>query len=74
MPWPPELMAQLSREAKAMEFRGELPDPDICPFTAIPGRARSPGRRGGDTRRPSCLRPAPPDPTAPVPRAKDGSR
>jgi putative addiction module CopG family antidote len=31
IPWTPELMAQLSREAEEMERRGELPDPDVCP-------------------------------------------
>jgi hypothetical protein len=36
MPWTPELMAQLSREAEAMERRGELPDLDVCPWVASP--------------------------------------
>jgi putative addiction module CopG family antidote len=31
VPWTPELMAQLSREADEMFRRGEQPDPDICP-------------------------------------------
>jgi putative addiction module CopG family antidote len=31
IPWSPELMEQLSREAEEMEQRGELPDPDVCP-------------------------------------------
>ena len=31
MPWTPELIAQLSREAEEMERRGELPDPEVCP-------------------------------------------
>jgi putative addiction module CopG family antidote len=31
IPWAPELMAQLSREADEMFRRGEQPDPDVCP-------------------------------------------
>ena len=31
LPWTPELMEQLSREAEEMQRRGELPDPDVCP-------------------------------------------
>jgi hypothetical protein len=30
LPWTPELMAQLSREAEEMQRRGESPDPDVC--------------------------------------------
>jgi hypothetical protein len=31
LPWTPELMAQLSREADEMRRRGETPEPDVCP-------------------------------------------
>lgn len=31
VPWTPELMKQLSREADEMYLRGEEPDPDVCP-------------------------------------------
>jgi putative addiction module CopG family antidote len=31
LPWTPELMEQLSREAEDMQRRGEAPDPDVCP-------------------------------------------
>lgn len=31
LPWTPELMEQLTREADAMQRRGERPDPDVCP-------------------------------------------
>jgi putative addiction module CopG family antidote len=31
VPWTPELMDQLSREADEMHRRGETPDPDVCP-------------------------------------------
>jgi putative addiction module CopG family antidote len=31
LPWTPELMDQLSREAEEMHHRGETPDPDVCP-------------------------------------------
>jgi len=31
LPWTPELMDQLSREAEEMHQRGETPDPDVCP-------------------------------------------
>lgn len=31
LPWTPELMAQLSREAEQLQRRGESPDPDVCP-------------------------------------------
>lgn len=31
VPWTPELMKQLSREADEMYMRGEEPDPDVCP-------------------------------------------
>ncbi|MBA2597587.1 MAG: type II toxin-antitoxin system ParD family antitoxin [Chloroflexia bacterium] len=31
LPWTPELMAQLTREAEEMQRRGETPDPDVCP-------------------------------------------
>ena len=31
VPWTPELMKQLSREADEMLLRGESPDPDVCP-------------------------------------------
>lgn len=31
VPWTPELMKQLSREADEMYRRGEEPDPDVCP-------------------------------------------
>lgn len=31
LPWTPELMEQLSREAEEMQRRGETPDPDVCP-------------------------------------------
>jgi antitoxin ParD1/3/4 len=31
LPWTPELMAQLQREAEEMHRRGEMPDPDVCP-------------------------------------------
>src|SRR5688572_14752638 len=31
LPWAPELMDQLSREAEEMHHRGETPDPDVCP-------------------------------------------
>jgi putative addiction module CopG family antidote len=30
-PWTPELMDRLTGEAEAMQFRGERPDPDVCP-------------------------------------------
>jgi antitoxin ParD1/3/4 len=36
IPWTPELMAQLRREAEDMGRRGELPDPDVCPWVASP--------------------------------------
>ena len=29
--WTPELRKQLSREADEMYWRGEAPDPDVCP-------------------------------------------
>ena len=31
LPWTPELMEQLTREAEEMHHRGETPDPDVCP-------------------------------------------
>jgi hypothetical protein len=31
VPWTPELMDQLRREAEEMRRRGEKPDPDVCP-------------------------------------------
>ena len=31
LPWTPELMDQLSREAEEMYHRGETPDPVVCP-------------------------------------------
>ena len=31
VPWRPDLMAQLSREAEEMLGRGELPDLNVCP-------------------------------------------
>jgi putative addiction module CopG family antidote len=31
VPWTPELMEQILREADEMYRRGELPDPDVCP-------------------------------------------
>lgn len=31
IPWTPEMMEQLSREADEMFLRGEKPDPDVCP-------------------------------------------
>ncbi len=31
LPWTPELMDQLRREAKEMQRREEAPDPDVCP-------------------------------------------
>jgi putative addiction module CopG family antidote len=31
VPWTPELMDQLRREADEMRHRGEKPDPDVCP-------------------------------------------
>ena len=31
IPWTPELMDQLSREAEEMQRRGEMPDPEVCP-------------------------------------------
>ncbi len=31
LPWKPELMARLTREADEMQRRGEMPDPDVCP-------------------------------------------
>ena len=31
IPWTPELNKQLSREADEMYWRGEKPDPDVCP-------------------------------------------
>jgi hypothetical protein len=31
VPWTPELKKQLSREADEMYWRGEEPNPDVCP-------------------------------------------
>jgi hypothetical protein len=31
IPWTPELMDEISREADEMYWRGEKPDPDVCP-------------------------------------------
>lgn len=31
VPWTPELMEQLTREAEEMQRRGEKPHPDVCP-------------------------------------------
>jgi putative addiction module CopG family antidote len=31
IPWSPELMDQLSREAEEIRQRGHRPDPDVCP-------------------------------------------
>jgi hypothetical protein len=31
VPWTPELMKQLSREADERYRRGEQPNPDVCP-------------------------------------------
>ena len=31
VPWTPDLMAQLSREADEIHRRGEQLDPDVCP-------------------------------------------
>ncbi len=41
LPWTPELMDQLSREAEEMHYRGETPDPDVCP--SIEGRSQTGG-------------------------------
>jgi putative addiction module CopG family antidote len=40
IPWTPELMAQLRREAEEMERHGELPNPDVCPEKAGSPRDR----------------------------------
>ena len=31
IPWTPELMDEISREAEARRRRGEKPNPDVCP-------------------------------------------
>jgi hypothetical protein len=31
IPWTPELMDEISREADEMYWRGEKPDPYVCP-------------------------------------------
>lgn len=31
LPWTPELMAEIHREAEDMRRRGEAPDADVCP-------------------------------------------
>jgi len=31
IPWTPELMDQILREADEMQRRGETPNPDVCP-------------------------------------------
>ena len=31
IPWTPDLLEQLTREADGMFRRGEKPDPDVCP-------------------------------------------
>ena len=31
LPWTPELLVQLTREADEMHRRGETPNPDVCP-------------------------------------------
>jgi hypothetical protein len=31
VPWTPELMEQIRREADARQRRGKMPNPDVCP-------------------------------------------
>lgn len=31
IPWTPELMDEISRQAEARRWRGEQPNPDVCP-------------------------------------------